>query len=142
MRYVKIGRGEASMNFNFNWSAVSGGAPYITLSTLGIAFNSVSISQLGNPDKIIVGFDEKQFVIGVKAYNNESEIKPYEFSGRVRNGWIRIGCKDFIKYLQALTGIDFSTAKRYIATLDTKSDILLVHVRGESEISDDDNENE
>ena len=45
------------MNFDFNWSAVSGGAPYVTFSSLGIAFNSVSIEKLGSPDKVMVGFD-------------------------------------------------------------------------------------
>ena len=128
------------MNFKFNWSVVSGGAPYITLSTLGIAFNSVSIERLGNPEKILIGFDEEQFVIGFKVYENEMDAKPFEFSGRVRNGWIRIGCRDFIKYLQSLTGIDFSVAKRYIAARDAKSGILLVHVKGETELSNSDNE--
>ena len=121
------------MNFNFNWSAVSGGAPYVTFSTLGISFNSVSISRLGNPEKIIVGFDEEQCVIGVKAYSGEPDIKAYDFSSRVRQGWIRIGCKDFIKYLQSLTGLDFSASKRYIGEYDAESGILVVSIRGESE---------
>lgn len=133
-------QGVIAMSFNFNWSAVSGGAPYITFSTLGIAFNSFSISRLGNPEKIIVGFDEEQCVIGIKAYANEPDIKPYEFSSRVRNGWIRIGCKDFIKYLQSLTGIDFSAAKRYVAMYDAKLSILMVHVKGESETGDSEDE--
>lgn len=125
------------MSFNFNWSAVSGGAPYVTLSSLGIAFNSVSIAKLGNPEKIIVGFDEEQCVIGVKAYDGESGIKPYDFASRVKNGWIRIGCRDFIKYLQALSGIGFSPAKRYVATFDAKLSILVVSIRGEYSDGDD-----
>ena len=126
------------MGFNFNWSAVSGGAPYITLSSLGIAFNSVSIEKLGNPEKIMIGFDEGQRIIGVKAYKGEPGIKPYEFADRVKNGWIRIGCRDFIKYLQALSGISFSSAKKYIAKFDAKESILLIDVMGgnESENSD------
>ena len=124
------------MKFNFDWTAVSGGAPYVSLAALGISFNSVSISKLGNPDKIIIGFDEEQCVIGIKAYNYEPDLKPYEFSSRVRGGWIRIGCKDFIKYLQSLTGIDFSTTKRYVANYDSSEGILLVHVKGESDDGD------
>ena len=121
------------MNFDFNWSAVSGGAPYVTFSSLGIAFNSVSIEKLGSPDKVMVGFDEAQCTIGVKAYNGEAGVKPYEFAGRVKNGWVRIGCRDFIKYLQAISGIEFSPAKRYVATYDAESNILIVQVKGDYE---------
>lgn len=116
------------MDFKFNWSAVSGGAPYITFSTLGIAFNSVSIEKLGNPEKVIVGFDDEQCAIGVKAYTGEPDIKPYEFSGRVKSGWVRIGCRDFMKYLQTVSGIDFSPAKRYIAKYDASDGILVAVV--------------
>ena len=125
------------MNFSFNWSAVSGGAPYVTISTLGIAFNSTSITRLGNPDRVVVGFDEDQCVIGVKAYDGDLSIKPYEFSSRIRNGWIRIGCRDFVKYLQTLTNIDFSTSKRYVGIFDAESSILIVYVKGEAESSVD-----
>lgn len=124
------------MKYNFNWSAVSGGAPYITLSLLGIAFNSVSIEKLGNPEKIMVGFDEAQCTIGVMGYDGNPGIKPYEFSSRVKNGWIRIGCRDFIKYLQNISGLDFTKAKRYIARFDAESGILLVSVNGEFESGD------
>ncbi|MDL2235933.1 hypothetical protein LJC07_07315 [Christensenellaceae bacterium OttesenSCG-928-L17] len=121
------------MSFNFNWSAVSGGAPFVTLSSLGISFNSVSIEKLGNPEKIMVGFDEEQCVIGVKAYNNEAGIKPYEFAGRVKNGWVRIGCREFIRYLHALSGIEFYPSKKYIAKFDAGTDTLIVEIRGEFE---------
>ncbi|MDR0896651.1 MAG: hypothetical protein LBN04_02220 [Oscillospiraceae bacterium] len=116
--------------FKFNWLFVSGGAPYISLTSLGISFNSISIEKLGNPDKVIVGFDEERCAIGVKAYQGEAGVKPYEFASRVRNGWIRIGCRDFIRYLQNLTGIDFSEAKRYIAEYDAETDALVIYVRG------------
>ena len=121
------------MEFNFNWSAVSGGAPYVTLSSLGIAFNSVAISKLGNPEKIIVGFDEDQFALGVKPYEGEPGVKPYEFSSRVRNGWIRIGCRDFIKYLQSLSNIEFTPSKKFIATYNVKQSVLVVLIKGEFE---------
>jgi hypothetical protein len=115
------------LGYNFNWSAVSGGAPYVTLSTLGLAFNSVSIEKLGCPDKIIVGFDEEKCVIGIKAYNNSMDIKSYDFADRKKNGWIRIGCRDFMKYLESLTNMSFSPAKKYVAQYDEVEKILLVH---------------
>jgi len=123
------------MSYNFDWSAVTGGAPYVTISLHGIAFNSVSIAKLGTPDKIMIGFDEERCLIGVKPYNNEPDIKPYDFASRVKNGWIRIGCRDFIKYLQSISGKNFSIAQRYVAKHDTKSNILIINVLDESESS-------
>ncbi len=116
------------MKYSFNWSAVSGGAPYITLSSLGIALNSVSIDKLNKPKKIIVGFDEEHRALGIKAYNNEAGLKPYEFADRIRNGWVRIGCKDFIKYLHSLTGLDFSNSKKYVADFNSEEKILIVKI--------------
>ncbi len=125
------------MKYNFNWSVVSGGAPYVTLSTLGIAFNNVSIDKLGKPEKILIGFDETHRAIGIKAYEGESGLKPYEFASRIKNAWIRIGCKDFIKYLHSLTGIDFSKSKKYVAQFDVDEKTLTVELLSITE--DDDN---
>lgn len=127
------------MKYNFNWSAVSGGAPYVTISPISIAFNSVSIEKLGNPEKVIIGFDEMNCAIGVKAYDGESGIKPYTFAGRIKNGWVRVGCRDFIKYLQALSGTEFVPAKKYVATFDAKEEILIVAVGENFDNGDDDN---
>ena len=130
------------MKYNFNWAAVSGGAPYVTISTIAIAFNSVSIEKLGNPEKIMIGFDEENLTIGVKAFNNESDselgIKPYAFAGRVKNGWVRVGCRDFVKYLKALSKLEFSPAKKFVATYDAKEKILVVKITDKFESEEDD----
>jgi len=120
--------GGVDMGYNFNWSSVAGGAPFVTFSSLGIAFNSVSIEKLGSPQYIMVGFDEENLVIGIRAYDRSENIKPYEFSSRIRNGWIRIGCKEFIKYLQKLTGIDYTIAKKHVATFDSDTRTLIVEL--------------
>jgi hypothetical protein len=116
------------MKYNFNWTAVSGGAPFVTFSSLGIAFNGMSIEKLGSPEQIMIGFDEKNLVIGVRAYDGNEQIKPYEFSERVRNGWVRVGCKEFIRYLQKLTGIDYTSAKKYVAEYDDNTETLVVEL--------------
>ena len=121
------------MKYNFDWSAVSGGAPYITLSSLGISFNSVSIEKLNRPIEVLVGFDEEHCVLGVKPYEGEPGVKPYEFASRVKNGWVRIGCKDFIKYLQSLTGIDFTSSKKYVAKFLPEEKMLTVEISGDLE---------
>ncbi len=117
------------MNYNFNWSAISSGAPYVTISSLGIAFNSAAISKLGSPSQVLVGFDEEKCAIGIKAYHGETGYKAYAFAERAKNGWVRIGCRDFVKYLQSMSGMDFSAARRYIAKYDIEEDTLVVLAR-------------
>ena len=126
------------IKYNFDWSIVSCGAPYITISSLGIAFNSVSIDKLNLPDQILIGFDEENCVIGIKAYEGEKGLKPYEFANRVKNSWIRIGCKEFIKHLQSVSGINFNPSKRYMAAFDPELKILIVDILGKTEEEEND----
>lgn len=116
------------MKFNFDWNYVAAGAPYITISEVALAFNIPSISLLGNPEEVIVGFDDKTMTIGVKEYDGDKNVKPYKFYSRIKNGWVRIGCKDFVKYLSSLTGLQFSPAIRYVAKFDQEERILYISV--------------
>lgn len=124
------------MNFNFDWNYVSAGAPYITISELGLAFNTPAISLLGNPEDVVVGFDENQMIIGVKDAKNMKDVKSYKFFDRVRAGWVRIGCRDFIKYLSVISGIQFSPAKRFVARYDKIEQILYIII-DEKEVEED-----
>lgn len=121
------------MDFNFDWNYISSGAPYVTISELGLAFNYPAICKLGTPDKVILGFDEANMAIGIKAYKEERDIKSYEFASRIRNNWIRIGCKDFVKYLSSISGISFSPAKKYLAEYDKVKKILFITVDSNGE---------
>ena len=116
------------MKFNFDWNYVAAGAPYITISELALGFNAPSISLLGNPEEFIIGFDDQTMTIGVKKYDGNENVKSYKFYSRMKNGWVRIGCKEFIKYLSSLTGLEFSPAIRYIAKYDEQEEILYISV--------------
>ena len=124
------------MKFNFDWNYVSAGAPYVTVSELGLAFNTPAISLLGNPEDVVVGFDESQMVIGVKDAKSMTDVKSYKFYSRIRTGWVRIGCKDFVKYLSAISGIQFSPAKKFVARYDKEKQILYIIIN-EKEVEDD-----
>lgn len=115
-----------AVKFNFDWNYVAAGAPYVTISEFALGFNSASVSMLGNPEKVIIGFDEKACAIGIKAYENEESIKAFDFHDRIKNGWVRIGCKDFIRNLSVLTGKSFSPAVRYVAKYDAEDKVLFI----------------
>lgn len=116
------------MKFNFDWNYVAAGAPYITISELALGFNTPSISLLGNPEEVMIGFDDQAMTIGVKKYDGNENVKSYKFYSRMKNGWVRIGCKEFIKYLSSLTGLEFSPAIRYVAKYDEQEEILYISV--------------
>jgi len=119
------------MNFNFDWNYVSAGAPYVTVSELGLAFNEPAISMLKNPEDVVIGFDEANLTIGVKEAGNMENVKSYKFYNRINNGWVRIGCKDFVKYLSAISGVKFSPAKKFIARMDQEQQILYITINNE-----------
>ena len=116
------------MNFNFDWNYVANGAPYITISSLALGFNTPSVSLLENPEEVVIGFDSQQVLIGIKKSDGNESSKKYKFYSRMKNGWIRIGCKDFIKHLSSLTGLSFVPARRYIAKFDPEEKILYISV--------------
>ena len=116
------------MNFNFDWNYVANGAPYITIRSLALGFNPPSVSLLENPEEVVIGFDSRQMLIGIKKYDGNESSKKYKFYSRMKNGWIRIGCKDFIKHLSSLTGLSFVPARRYIAKFDPEEKILYISV--------------
>lgn len=115
------------MAYNFDFSYLKNGSPIVTLSAFGIAFNKGAIDALGRPDQVIIGYDQENRAIGVRARSEDSTIPGYEFASRIKNDWIRIGAKDFMKYLSRASGIDFlSKAKRFVAEFDDETQTLIV----------------
>lgn len=115
------------MAYNFDFSYLKNGSPIVTLSTFGIAFNKGAIDVLGKPAQVIIGYDQENRAIGVRDRGEDSTIPSYEFASRIKNDWIRIGAKDFMKYLSRTSGIDFlSKSKQFVAEFDDKTQTLIV----------------
>lgn len=118
-----------TLEYKFNFSYLKNGSPIVTISALGLSFNKGAIELLGNPKQIIIGYDEKHHAIGVKDRGDNIDAPYYEFSSRIKNNWVRIGAKDFTKYLSKTTQIDFLTkAKQFIPDFDEDSQTLIVIV--------------
>lgn len=118
---------------NFDWNYIAAGAPYLTISRLGISLNTSVLSLLGNPEKILLGFDANTMTIGVKPYEGEQDVKTYDIGGRVKHGWVKIGCKDFISFLTQKTGMSFSPARRFTVNREQNTQILYVNL-GKKEV--------
>ena len=128
------------MKFNFDWNYISAGAPYVTISELSIGFNANSIKLLNNAKEVALGFDEEKKAIGIKNSDDIENAKTYIFYDRMKNGWVRIGCKDFIRYLSAVTGVSFTPAKKYIARYDKEDKLLYILINDEEVIDEEKNE--
>ena len=117
------------MAFNFDFSYLKNGSPIVTLSSFGISFNKGAIETLGTPQQVIIGFDPKACAIGVRARGEDTASPAYDFARRIKNDWIRIGAKDFVKYLSKASGLDFLTkAKQLVAEYDPETETLIVVV--------------
>lgn len=115
------------MSYNFDFSYLKNGAPVVTLSSFGIAFNKGAIDALGSPNQVIIGYDAENRAIGIRARGEDTASPFYEFAHRAKNDWVRIGAKDFVKYLAKISGIDFLTkAKQFIPEFDEKTQTLIV----------------
>jgi len=115
--------------YNFDFSYLKNGAPIVTLSSFGIAFNKGAIESLGVPDQVIIGYDQEQHAIGIRARGDDTVSPYFDFAPRIKNDWIRIGAKDFIKYLSRVSKIDFLTkAKQFVADFDEETQTLIVIV--------------
>ena len=141
MKLEKSLERDEQMDFNFDWNYVAAGAPYVTISELGLAFNSPAITLLNNPEDVVVGFDKDRLAIGVMDAKGNPDVKSYKFYSRLNHGWIRIGCKDFVKYLSSISGISFSPAKKYLANFDDNKKILYITLdsgKEDNEVEEDD----
>lgn len=115
------------MGFSFDFSYLKNGSPIVTLSSLGIAFNRGAVDMLGGPDQINVGYDEENVAIGVRARGADTKLPYFDFAPRVKNDWVRIGAKDFVKYLSKISKIDFLTkAKQFIPEYDAETNTLII----------------
>ena len=117
------------VDYNFDFTYLKNGSPIVTLSSFGIAFNKGAIESLGTPEQVIIGYDQDAHAIGVRAKDEDSSAPSYDFASRVKNDWIRIGAKDFMKHLSRTSGIDFlEKSKQFIADYDSETQTLVIVV--------------
>lgn len=105
--------------------------PKATLTSSAIKLNGVSLSLLGNPEKVIFAHDTKAKIIAIKACNDDdssSLMITYNSSNILKDGSVAIRAKDFIEKIQE--EMDFSIEEKSKTpcdvTFDGRRKILLV----------------
>ena len=112
--------------YSFDYHFVKAGAPIVTISATGIAFNPVVRSMLGHPQFIAIGFDANRMAIGIRPAGETEDADVYPFEIREKNGWIRIGCREFVKHLSETTGMDFLNKAVQFSAHKTGRDLEVV----------------
>lgn len=142
---VKIFYGNAvkRMNFNFRWYKPGIGTPIVSIADYGITFNKAATEEMGNPQRIQIGFDEHQKIIGVRPiYIYEDDKDSLPFAGRERNGFTRVNSKDFIRFIaRYCPEIKFDRAVRCLSRWDENAGILLIDLNNPIEGQTSDGEN-
>jgi hypothetical protein len=113
------------MEYNFLWSTPNSGAPIVSIAIYGITFNTGAIEILNKPAKIMMGFDEDKKIIGFKPTTTDN-VQAFPFMEKERKGYIRIGNKEFIKYISSKTGNDFKKSIKYLPNWDKNEQILII----------------
>lgn len=119
----------SDVDFNFKWYKPSVGTPIVSVADYGITFNKAAAEEMGNPERIQIGFDENLKLIGVKPVHNadEEDKDSLPFAGRERNGFTRVNSKDFIRFITRFCPeLKFDRAIRCLARWDEQSRILIV----------------
>lgn len=114
-------------NYHFDYSFLKHGIPVVTISSWGIGFNKGIIDFLGCPKEIMIGYDEANKAIGITIWNGDQSTPHYTFASREKSGWVRIGARDFTRYLSSATGINFQEgAKQFTPILDKENHMIIV----------------
>ena len=121
----------------YEWYSPTTGAPVVSVAEYGITFNNGAIEMMGKPEYVILGYDEENKFIGVKPcdVNEENRV---EFYKKMKNKYIRLANKDFIRFLKSIISEDIkieSKAKKYVAKWDKEEKILYIDLN--SQISAD-----
>lgn len=124
---------EGSIQMKYEWYSPTTGAPIVSLAEYGITFNIGAIEIMGKPEYVMLGYDEDENLIGVKPCDKNIENR-IEFYKKLRNNYIRIANKDFIRFLKSRISEDIkieAKAKRYVAKWDKTEKILYIDLNSQ-----------
>lgn len=104
----------------------------VAISNAGIAFGASVIKALGYPEKVNIGIDKANGIIGVKvAREPDKFIRAYPFcTVEQKRKWLRIASKPILQAVQEITGITYgNTAINYPAYYDNIEKMIIVKLK-------------
>lgn len=118
--------------FEFDFFDPSLGSVTVSVAEYGLTFSRAAVEVLGRPNYIMLAYDKNKCVIGVVPVE-KSETRKIEFISKVKNGYVRINTKDFIRFLMKYYPDDAqmfgSKATRYFSYWDENNKALIVDLK-------------
>ena len=116
-------------NYNFDFNIDTNNMVKVSIMRLGLIFNSETIKALGSPAKINIGLDTKKKALGIKAADNNPNVRAYDFVKNGNEKWIRVNSKPLVEAIAKATGYEFTnTAISFIAYMDDDTNMLIVEL--------------
>jgi len=113
---------------DFEWYYPNSELLKVSISDTSITFYNETVEAMGTPKYILLGFNEDNKVIGVKACETQVD-NSLAFSLKQKNSYIRINDIKFIRFIKSRLGeghIEKSKQQRYSAKWDKEKEILYI----------------
>lgn len=119
-----------SNKYNLDFGSNSGFS--IGVSMFGIDFRNMTIKALGYPERVNIGINKENGIIGVKvAREPDKFIKSYAFcNNKRRKSWLRIVSRPIVREIEKITGITYGDKSVcYAAYYDNEEKMLIVNLK-------------
>lgn len=119
-----------SNKYNLDFGSNSGFS--IGVSDVGIAFRNMTIKALGYPEKVNIGINKENGIIGVKAAREPDKfIKSYAFcNNKRRKSWLKTVSRPIVREIEKITGITYDyKSVCYAAYYDNEEKMLIVNLK-------------
>lgn len=108
----------------------------IGISHSSIVFRDMTIKALGYPERVNIGINKENGIIGVKAAREPDKfIKSYAFcNNRSKKSWLRITSRPIVRAIEEITGITYGGKSIYYAAYyDNEEKMLIVNLKKKKE---------
>lgn len=124
-----------SNKYNLDFGICNNGFS-VGVSDVGIAFREMTIKALGYPERVNIGINKENGIIGVKvAREPDKFIKSYAFcNNRSKKSWLRITSRPIVRAIEEITGITYGGKSiYYVAYYDNEEKMLIVNLKKKKE---------
>jgi len=100
----------------FEWFSPVSGVPMVSIAEYGLTFNRAAVTKLGAPSRVMIGFDRKRRLLGIRPVDDSGEgvEQAFPFASRIRDGYVRIASKDLVRYISTnCPELDFSRTLKF-----------------------------
>lgn len=118
--------------FEFEYFNPALGAITVSIAEYGLTFSKAAVEVLGRPQYIMLAYDKNKRIVGVVPVE-EGENKKIEFISKIKNGYVRINTKDFVRFLMKhfpdAPQMFGNKATRYFSYWDDELEVLIVDLK-------------